>query len=56
MCAAFANNAGQIKLRVLKLIYQGLIAHSFFNRVEIGTLHVLNNCNFKRFPIAYFQQ
>ena len=43
MAAAFANHAGDVVLAVAEIADQRAIAFGLFKRIEIGTLHILDD-------------
>ncbi len=55
MAAAFPHNTRNIRLIVTVFNGQARIARGFFERIEVCSLYVFNNCNFKRFAVAYLQ-
>ena len=48
MTAAFANGLGKLGLRIGELIDKPLISLSFFNRIEVSALHILDQADFQR--------
>jgi hypothetical protein len=51
---ALADDVGDILLRAAELADQRLIALRFFERVEIGPLHVLDDADFQHFDFVEF--
>src|SRR5947209_17100426 len=56
MAAAFADDAGEIGLRIAEFAAELFVAHRFFERIEIGALNVLDHGNFKRRLLVGFYE
>ncbi len=52
MAAALADKLGDLVLAVVVLIGESVITERFFHRVQIGSLHVLDDRNFERDAVA----
>ncbi len=56
MAAALADDAGEIRLLVVELVGQRVVAHGFFQRIEIGALDVLDDGDLQRLAVADLEQ
>ena len=54
MAPTFAQSRGKLILRVPVSVHQLRIGAPFFDRVEIGALDVLDDCDFKNFGVGKF--
>src|SRR5579862_7628964 len=52
MAAAFANHASDVVLTVAEIADQCAVAFSFFERIEIGALHILDDRKLQRLRVA----
>ena len=54
VAAAFADGIGQLLLGVGILVDELLVSTRLFEGVQIGALHVFNECDFQRFAVVEF--